>query len=279
MASSSSEHEDWSFIDDSLVMKAIDDAVRRYVALFENAIREDAIQLAVLYVAERPHIVERARDGDDYGSLYWDIYSHALRQEHIRDRDIDVELYEDHAMELDCMGEDALALLSPDTGAVGSAINEAYYFGLCETDEERRKVQDVIDRFVIKGGDTYTEERVRQLVALCFAPSMLDCWKDPYGARRVDPNASRKAKGDPSHRFTEVAELADMHRAWERALLPLEQRRVLFVRFMLDLTERAASDLLGIPRTTMQRLEASAIKTLTALINGAESEESIDLPT
>ena len=54
---------------------------------------------------------------------------------------------------------------------------------------------------------------------------------------------------------------------------------MLFARFMLDLTERAASDLLGIPKTTTRRLEASAIKTLTALINGAESEESVDLPT
>lgn len=260
---------EWDFMEDELVLKAIDDAAHRFTRLFEGADFEDARQDAILYLVEHPVILRNYRANGSTSSLYQNIYSHALRNPAIRGTDVDEVHYGEMAAELGESDEQTIGIMSRQGEAPGTpGINVGYYLSLCKTEEERERVMDVIDKHLGEDGDTYTKDKIRQIVGLIFAPSMLGSWANPFGARPVDPSDARKSKGDPSHRYTDVAELADIRSAYDSADLTDLERRALLLRFAVDMTVRGASAALGVGKSAVNDAELSAVAKLYHEING-----------
>ena len=75
---------DWSFMDNSDVMAALESAARKAARVFDGVVEyEDAYQDAVLWLAVRPD--EVAKYGDDgVKSLGQNIYANALRPDAVR---------------------------------------------------------------------------------------------------------------------------------------------------------------------------------------------------
>lgn len=76
---------DWTFMGDGLAVKALEGAAHRAAREFEAVKYEDAFQDAVLWLAVRPEVYDRARASGDYARLYQDVYAHGLREPAIGD--------------------------------------------------------------------------------------------------------------------------------------------------------------------------------------------------
>lgn len=71
--------EIWDFVQDPEAMKSIEWAARSAARKFEHVEYDDAYQDAVLYVAERAWLYQRAEASGDYRQFGQDVYS-AIRK-------------------------------------------------------------------------------------------------------------------------------------------------------------------------------------------------------
>lgn len=75
---------DWSFLEDPRAADAVTQAARKLAREFEAVVDpEDAYQDCALWLSVRPEMVAKARETDNYGQLYQDIYGN-LRKPALR---------------------------------------------------------------------------------------------------------------------------------------------------------------------------------------------------
>ena len=80
-----------------------------------------------------------------------------------------------------------------------------------------------------------------------------------------------KATVDPSHGFTHIAHMADLHRAWRSADLSHGQRQALFLRFGFDSLQMEIAVDLDITQQAVSRRLDSGISKIRASMNGRPS--------
>lgn len=79
---------DWSFVEDSVVMRAVKWAAVKAARQFELVEYDDAEQDALLFLAVRPEWVARVRaEGKSVAELGQTIYANALRADAVRESD------------------------------------------------------------------------------------------------------------------------------------------------------------------------------------------------
>ena len=87
VATATIEDADWSFVDNSILMRCVKNAAIKAANEFDAVEYEDAHQDALLWLAVRPERVAKALSTKDYKQLTQDIYAHALREPAVRESD------------------------------------------------------------------------------------------------------------------------------------------------------------------------------------------------
>ncbi|OKI45135.1 sigma factor-like helix-turn-helix DNA-binding protein [Micromonospora sp. CB01531] len=86
-----------------------------------------------------------------------------------------------------------------------------------------------------------------------------------------DPSG-RKATTNPKRGNTHYAHLADIHAAWRHGQLTLKERRAVFMRYGLGLTQREIGLHEGITKQSAEERISRGVGRLVAHLNGDECE-------
>ncbi|MFC8922886.1 SigE family RNA polymerase sigma factor [Cellulosimicrobium sp. NPDC057127] len=148
---------------------------------------------------------------------------------------------------------------------------------------DQHRAQDLVQQTLER---TYRSwGKVRDGSPLAYARKVLvnlrvDTWRRTRREHAVDPHDLVQLTGDPTARGTgaRTAPASDAHVADRdrvvRALaeLPVKQRRVVVLRFLLDLSEAETAQTLGVPAGTVKSQSARGLDRLRAALGGPVDE-------
>ncbi|WP_263729920.1 hypothetical protein [Cellulomonas sp. SG140] len=115
-------------------------------------------------------------------------------------------------------------------------------------------------------GMAYTPAVVETALPAIWDESML---AGVQGERGPSPDMP-KASSDPSHSGTHMAHVADLRRAWRDAPLALAERRALFLKLSIGLTEQEIGSHEGCTQQAISHRLIRGLEKLTAHLNGRE---------
>jgi RNA polymerase sigma factor (sigma-70 family) len=124
------------------------------------------------------------------------------------------------------------------------------------------------------GGDFYSVELVEHLLP---AVVYRDTAYGMTGLAAPEPGMP-KGQCDPARGGTLFAHLADIRTAWDRAVLPLDQRKALFLHIVVGWAAAEVAQELGCSERTVNRYVERGLSRMTDYLNGSASPSAAIAP-
>lgn len=222
----------WDLVEDPRVKRAVRDAAKSIANMNAGIVEaEDMYQEGLLLVAGTEKIAGNARN-EDFGLVY----------KEVRER-----LFKKFIRSLDRSGE-------LDARKYRTITHE-------DVEEESAPVATFDD-----GSGDYTEDAVRLLLPAVWDESY--AWTLPERDDAPDKDMP-KSKGNKSHGNSHWAYIADVKTGWEKSPLTRLERRALLMAFGLAWTHDDIAEHEGVAQPTVTVRINTAIKKITARLNGA----------
>ena len=226
----------WKVVEDPRVQQVVRNAARSLADMNSGIVEiDDLYQEGLLIVAGIPKVAKHAIVGD-YGLLYGEV----------RER-----LFKAHIRPLDRSGE----------------LEARKYRSIPIEDSEDEQTPPLM---FDEGSGDYTVDAVKLLLPAVWDESYA------YGLPDRDDAPDKdmpKASGNKARSNSHWAYIADIKTGWEKTPLTLQERRALLMAYGLGWTQADVARHEGVVKSVANDRIQSAIKKITARLNGARIEE------